>query len=154
MSIDWMVRPIRADETELFASLLQEAAEWLAELGQSMWSPEQLSAERLLKQNAMSEMFVGCIDGVPVATMIVQETERHDSLFLHKLCVRRSVAKTGCSTVMIEWAKREVRNRGKTYLRLDCAADRPKLRSFYESCGFMKVRERLVLQQYPTAFYE
>jgi hypothetical protein len=56
--------------------------------------------------------------------------------------------------MMIEWAKKEAKRRNKTFLRLDCAADRPKLCSFYEKHGFRKVGERLILQKFPTALFE
>ena len=160
---EFVVRPVKEDEVGLFASILREGAEWLQQQGQEMWTPDQLTVERLLKQNAIHEMFIGYANGEPAAAMIIQETDRMmwpeqsndpDSLYLHKLCVRRAWAKTGCSTAMIEWAKEEVRRRNKTFLRLDCAADRPKLCAFYERHGFRKVKERLILQKYPTALFE
>jgi len=159
----FVVRSVREDDVELFAAMLREAAAWLKQQGMEMWTPEQLAAEQLLKQNAVHEMFIGYANGEPAAAMILQETDRmiwpeaandSDSLYLHKLCVRRVWAKTGCSTAMIEWAKGEVRRRNKTFLRLDCAADRPKLCAFYERHGFRKVREKLILQKYPTALFE
>jgi GNAT superfamily N-acetyltransferase len=163
MAGEFFVRSIREDEIGQFASILKEAAEWLRQQGREMWIPEQLTAERLLEQNAMHEMYIGFVNGEPAATMIIQETDpvmwpeestRPDSLYLHKLSVRRAYAKTGCSAMMIGWAKEEVKRRDKTFLRLDCAADRPKLCSFYEKHGFCKVRERLIRQKYPIALYE
>lgn len=163
MSDDFVVRSIREDQIEQFASILKEAAEWLHQQGQEMWLPEQITVERLLKQNAIHEMFIGYVSGEPAAAMIIQETDpmiwpeesnNLDSLYLHKLCVQRSKAKTGCSIAMIGWAKDEVKRCNKTFLRLDCAADRPKLCAYYESHEFRKVREMLIQQKYPTAFFE
>ena len=160
---EFVVRPVKEAHVGQFAAILQEGAEWLRQQGREMWTPEELTEERLLKQNGIHEMFIGYANGEPAATMILQETDpmmwpeeskRPDSLYAHKLCVRRAMAKTGCSTAMIEWAKDEVLRRDKTFLRLDCAADRPKLCAFYESHGFGKVGERLVRQKYPTAFFE
>jgi hypothetical protein len=51
-----VVRSIRDEEIGVFASILQEAAQWLRRQGREMWTPEQLKAERLLKQNAIHEM--------------------------------------------------------------------------------------------------
>lgn len=163
MAGEIVVCSIKEDEIGLFASILKEAAEWLRRQGQEMWTPEQITVERLLMQNAIHEMFIGYANGEPAAAMIIQETDpmmwpeesnNLDSLYVHKLCVRRVKAKTGCSAAMIGWAKEEVLHRNKTYLRLDCAADRPKLCAFYESHGFRKVRERLILHKYPTALFE
>lgn len=158
-----VVRTIREDEIGLFVSILNEAADCLQKQGREMWTPEQLTAERLLKGNSIHEMYLGFVNGKPAATMILQETDPimwpeesnfPDSLYLHKLSVRRAEAKTGCSAMMIEWAKEEVGRRGKTFLRLDCAADRTKLGSFYEKHGFRKVREKVIRQIYPTALFE
>ncbi len=43
----------------------------------------------------------------------------------------------GVSNALLEWAVRRTRASGDAaLLRLDCDADRPKLRALYESCGF------------------
>jgi GNAT superfamily N-acetyltransferase len=163
MDHSWAVKAIEDGEIELFVSILTEAAECLREQGQEMWNPKQFSAERLLRNKTISEMYVGYVNGEAASAMILQEDDplfwpeaagMLDSLYLHKLCVRRAFAKAGCSTAMIRWAMDQVGIRGKTHLRLDCAADRPKLCDFYERHGFVKVRERLLQQKYPTAFYE
>ncbi|XEC97345.1 GNAT family N-acetyltransferase [Paenibacillus tarimensis] len=163
MTEEIIVRAIDENQIELFASILQEAAEWLREQGIEMWTREQIRVERLLQQNDIHEMFIGYVSGAPVATMMIQEMDafmwpqavkNKDSLYLHKLSVRRAWAKSGCSSAMIGWAKEEAGRRGKSYLRLDCAADRPKLNEFYESHGFIKVKEVLINQRYPTALYE
>jgi GNAT superfamily N-acetyltransferase len=163
MDNSWAVRAIEAEEIGLFAFILAEAAEWLRDQGQEMWIPKQISAEKLLRSNMISEMYIGYVNGEAAAAMIIREEDPlfwpeaaglFDSLYLHKLCVRRLFAKTGCSSAMIRWAMEQVRRRGRTFLRLDCSADRAKLCAFYERHGFVKVRERLVVQKYPTAFYE
>lgn len=156
------MKPVSENELEHFVSLLREAALWLKHDGHEMWSEGQLTIERVLAQYALDEMYLGYIDEDAAATMILQEEdtlfwpelERGDSLFLHKLAVRRKYAKQGVSVEMINWAKARAVSLGKTYVRLDCAADRPKLHRFYESQGFKRVGERIVLGKYPTAFYE
>jgi hypothetical protein len=55
---------------------------------------------------------------------------------------------------MIHWAIRRAKHLNKAFVRLDCAADRPKLCQFYESQGFKKVSEKVLFGKYPTAFYE
>ena len=135
---------------------------WLQREGQEMWRIEQVSTERVLKEYSPEEMFLGYLDGIPAATMVLQEVDdlfwpfvtQSESLFLHKLSIRRKFAKSGVAGSMITWAKSEAKNRHKRYLRLDCAADRPKLCRFYESQGFTKVREQVMFGKYPTAFYE
>ena len=50
--------------------------------------------------------------------------------------VRRAFKGHGVSRALLEWAKGHARAQGRSRLRLDCDADRPKLRALYESCGF------------------
>ena len=121
----------------------------------------QVARENVLAEYSIDEMFLGHSRGMAVATMILQEVDdrfwpavhKGESLFLHKLSVRRSVAKQGFSAHMIMWAEKEAITRQKRFLRLDCAANRPRLCLFYESLGFVKVKEEL-MGKYPTAFYE
>jgi GNAT superfamily N-acetyltransferase len=59
-----------------------------------------------------------------------------DSLFVHRLAVRRAFSGGPISTALLDFARSEAIRRERRYLRLDCAADRPKLRNVYESFGF------------------
>lgn len=96
-----------------------------------MWTSEQVSVIQLLSEYAPDEMFLRYLDGIPVATMILQEEDdvfwpsapKGESLFFHKLSVRRQFAGTGLAAEMVHWAKQEAKRRGKNFLRLDCAAD-------------------------------
>jgi len=159
--MDFIVANISEDELDRFSSILREAAYWLKSEGKAMWGDDQVSPQGLLNHYAVREMYIGYVNGEAAAAVILQEEDRlfwpdakTDSLFIHKLCVRRKYAKTGLSAKMIEWAKGQAKARGKTYIRLDCAADRPKLCAFYEDQGFRKVREQVMFGKYPTAFYE
>ncbi len=160
--VDLEVRKTASNELEDFLSILREAALWLKQGGREMWSDSQLSAERLLKHHSLDDMYIGYCNGEAAAAMILQEEdamlwpdlEQKDSLFVHKLAVRRKYAKQGVSEHMMNWAKAHAERAGKDWIRLDCAADRPKLCQFYEKQGFKRVRERVVLGKYPTAFYE
>lgn len=156
------IRALQEDELPLFSSILLEGARWLAERGMSMWSEEQVAVEKLLKNNRMHEMFIGYHDGEPAAVMILQEADAMmwpedppgEALYLHKLCVRRSLARTGLSQAMVDWAKLQAKQANKGYVKLDCAADRPALVTFYTQQGFQKVNERLMFGTYPTSFLE
>lgn len=158
---DFHVQRTADNQVDEFCSILKEVALWLESIDQKMWGVAQVAREHVLEEYSIDEMFLGYWHGIPAATMVLQEADDHfwpsanqgDSLFLHKLSVKRSFAKQGLGTQMIRWAKNEAIRRQKRYLRLDCAADRPKLCSFYESFGFVKVREQL-MGKYPTAFYE
>lgn len=130
-------------ELKEVCSIMQEAASWLSDSGRQLWTPEQLTPEKLQPLVEAGELYLAKHNGVAMGTMILQWTDRGfwpdvpggESAFLHKLAVRRSVAGKGVSNAMVAWARATAAQKGKKYLRLDCA-DRRKLREFYESVGF------------------
>lgn len=155
------IRNIREGEIGLVSSILEEAALWLQSTGREMWNEQQYSVAGLLQAYPDADMVLCLIDEEAVGTMVLQEEDKllwpnhHEpSLYLHKLAVKRQYAGTGLSEAMVGWAKKQGSLQGKRYLRLDCAADRPRLCAFYERQGFVKLREALLLNRYPTAFYE
>lgn len=156
-----VVKSISENELEHFLAVLKETAIWLRSEGKEMWNEQQLSSVNLLKNNVMDELFIGCKNDEVAAVMILQDEDKlfwpsakNDSLFLHKLAVRRKYAKQGVSKDMIDWAKSRARYLNKKYLRLDCDAERHKLCDFYEGQSFKKVSERIMFGKYLTAFYE
>lgn len=127
-----------------------------------MWHPEELSPTALLESYRIGEMHLGWLShDEPVAAMVLQEEDRTfwpdvppgESLFVHKLAVVRRYGGRGLSRSMLDAARDLALATGKAYLRLDCAAGRPRLRGLYESYGFRCVGEGRV-GPFDTAFYE
>ena len=140
--------------------IMREAASWLIETGRPMWRLEDITEEKILAGITKKNIYVGWVDDESAAAMILQWNDpffwpqaKDDSGFIHKLSVRRRFAGTDVSSQMIEWAKEEARKRGKVYLRLDCAGDRPKLCSFYEGFGFHQTDRRMI-GPFDIALYE
>ena len=125
-----------------------------------MWMPAALTEENLRHGLDPENIILGHLNDEPIATMILQWQDpifwpdaNANSGFIHKLCIRRAHAGQGYSAQMINWAKAETLRRGRNFLRLDCAADRPKLCAFYERHGFTQV-DRKKVGPFDTAFYE
>jgi GNAT superfamily N-acetyltransferase len=142
------------------ASVISEAAAWLASIGRPLWDPQSMIPEKFLEHNREDEFFAGYLDGKAVAAMILKfedldfwpELPSGISGFIHKLCVRRAFSGKGLSGEMIERAGTECLRRGITALRLDCDSERKALRRLYESNGFSLVRTG-TLKGYKTAWY-
>lgn len=160
--MDLVINKVSKKELNEFSSILKEAAFWLKNEGMEMWTEKQVSTEELLKNNAIEEMFLGYLNNESAAAIIMKteddlfwtEVNKGESLFLHKLAVRRKYAGRGLAEQMIRWSEARAKRLNKKYLRLDCASDRAGLCAFYESQGFKKVREELMFGKYPTVFYE
>jgi len=148
-------------DAEVASDVLLEAARWLAETCREMWYPAELTPDKLRPSVEAGELYLARLGGVPVATVVLQWEDREfwpdvpegESVFLHRLAVRRSVAGTGVSTAVFRWAKAAAAAAGRQYVRLDCDGMRPGLCRIYESAGF-RLHSRRRMDRYLVARYE
>ncbi len=151
---------ITQGDLPLALDIMQEAAAWLIETGKPLWRLEDITQQKILAGITKDDIYVGWVAGESVVTLILQWSDpflwpqtKNDSGYIHKLAVRRHFAGTNIARQMVEWAKGKAKLQGKDFLRLDCAADRPKLCTFYENLGFRRVDRRMV-GPFDMAFYE
>ena len=124
--------------------MLDEAARWVDALGVVMWDEGELVPGRVDREIAAGQFFIAEIDGDPAGAVRFQLEDRlfwpdlagEDSAFIHRLVVRRQYKGHGVSIALMQWAVARARSIGKSYLRLDTDASRPKLRQLYEGFGF------------------
>ena len=156
-----VVKKVWVETLPALTHVLQAAAWALEQKGAPLWSLKGLEPEALLNDYPQSEMYLGFQEREAVAGMILLEEDpvfwpnvrTNESLFIHKLAVTPLVQGTGTGARMLSFASARARLCGRRYLRLDCGAERPKLRALYERYGFRCVGERRV-KTFPTAFYE
>ncbi len=137
------IRPARLGEIDAASTMLIQAANWLAQLGEMRWKPEQFSPEVLEPLVHSGELHLAFRDDSAVGTMYLQPEDRAfwsdvpmgESLFIHKLAVGLETRGIGVAQALIEFGKLEVRRRERKYLRLDCR-NHPKIRAIYENAGF------------------
>ena len=144
-----------------FSSVLQEAARALEARGQPLWSQNELTSEALRKAYPDAEMVLGYWNGEAVAGMVLvaedpafwPDTPAGESLFVHKLAVVPKAQGKGIAAQMLAFAQTRAYEQSKRYVRLDTAAERPKVRAFYEKQGFIYVGEHKV-GTFDAALYE
>jgi GNAT superfamily N-acetyltransferase len=143
--VAWItVRQAQAPEAAVIHGMLQEAAQWVDALGVVMWDESELDPDRVDREVAAGQFFIAEVDGEPAGAVRFQledrlfwpDLEGSDSAFIHRLVVRRRYKGLGVSTALIQWAVSHARSLGRSYLRLDTDASRPKLRELYERFGF------------------
>ena len=107
-----------------------------------MW-PEEFPRGPYEESIAAGEVYLLRRGGAPVGMLLLQWSDRElwgdvpeDAGYVHKLAVRRAYAGEGLGREMLRWAEGEAAAAGKRYLRLDCMADNPPLRAYYERAGF------------------
>lgn len=154
-------RIARHKDIEVVSSILQEAGQWLREIGQPLWPLDELSEEAIQPAVAAGEYRLFESEGTPAGTLRFQwedptfwpDIPSSESAFLHRIAIRRTFAGGGLSSFMIGWAVAQAREQGRDYLRVDCDARRPRLRAVYERLGF-KLRDERQVGLFFVARYE
>ena len=138
------VRQATAADVASVDAMIREAAAWVDALGVVMWEDGELDADRIAAEVHAGMFHVAVIDGQPAGAIRFQledalfwpDRPAGEAAFVHRLVARRAFKGRGVARALLEWARGHARARGRGLLRLDCDADRPKLRALYESCGF------------------
>lgn len=128
---------------------MKEVAEWGRNKGHRVWLDEWLTKEELITEEVQPINFcVGKIRDEYVCAFILQEIDSEywsfavndESVFLHKLCVRRKYAHMNMTKHLIEAIKKECKLRSKKYIRLDTNLDEKVVRKIYLDIGFKIVK--------------
>jgi len=155
------VRQATLDDLLTVSEILSEAAAWLEQKNMTLWQQEHISLSVIHQDIELGLFYIAFCQGVAAGVVIFQTEDlvfwpdliQSDSAFLHRLAVRRSFAGGAISTQIFRWAIEYSRELGKHFLRLDCVAARPRLRSVYENFGFKHHSDRQV-GAYFVARYE
>jgi len=124
-----------------------------------MWSLEAFTPEKIRKEvfefyvASYREAIAGVLKFQLEDAVLWPDLPSGDSAFVDRLAVRREFAGYGLPKELLDFAVRKAASLGKKYLRLDCAADRPKLRRVYEECGF-RYHSNLYVPPFHVARYE
>jgi GNAT superfamily N-acetyltransferase len=155
------VRVARPADAPTVERLLRDAAQWVDALGVVMWEEGELDPATIAGEVAAGQFFLAEVDGTVAGAIRFQLEDRlfwpdipqEESAFVHRLVVARAFKGRGVSTALLEWSVERARAMGKRFLRLDCDAERAKLRALYERCGFRLHSHRQVTSYY-VARYE
>jgi GNAT superfamily N-acetyltransferase len=161
--VTMMIEIKRAVEQDIpiIEDILLDTVVWLDSIDKPLWTQNQIKWERLSKDFDASDFYIAYLDGNPAACMAVVDHDpqfwadipKGDSLFIHKLAVKRFVAGKGLSDALIIHAKSMCMDRSISELRLDCHSLILKQRAVYERYGFVCVDEKILHGKYHTAFY-
>jgi len=155
------IRQATVNDAPALAATLIEAADWVRRLdGTVMWVEGELEEHRVRAEAEAGMFVVAEAEGEIVGAIRFQlddqlfwpDIDGRDSAFVHRLAVRRSHAGQGVSSALLQWSVDRARELGKRYLRLDCDADRTRLRELYEGFGFKLHSYRQVGAYYVTRY--
>jgi GNAT superfamily N-acetyltransferase len=144
-----------ADGIDTSAEILETAASQGALEGRPSWrpgsfaAPDSVGMSRLRTDLERNSLYLVLLGNRAVATFSLLETDAiywpsagNDALYLHRFAVRRDAA--GAGRRAVDWIVEEARRRGREYIRLDCLAENPGIRRYYERCGFAAVDETVI----------
>jgi GNAT superfamily N-acetyltransferase len=139
-----LVRLASLAEAAAVASVLREAAAWLDARGETLWRADELVDERIASEVTAGMFWIARVKGEAAGVMRFQLVDpqmwpdviTRDAAYVHRLAVRRRFAGGGVSRALLDFACTRARELGRSRLRLDCEADRPRLREVYEHYGF------------------
>lgn len=124
----------------------EAAAHWLVERGIRQWQPGEMGVGIIRAQIAAGEWFVHRRAGDVIAALrflwadpAFWGDQPDDAAYVHGLMIDRRHAGEGLGAAALWWAEGRARVAGRTFLRLDHAADNPGLARYYRELGF---RER------------
>jgi GNAT superfamily N-acetyltransferase len=155
------IRQATVNDAPALAATLIEAADWVRRLdGTVMWVEGELEEHRVRAEAEAGMFVVAEAEGEIIGAIRFQlddqlfwpDIDGRDSAFVHRLAVRRSHAGQGVSSALLQWSVDRARELGKRYLRLDCDADRTRLRELYEGFGFKLHSYRQVGAYYVTRY--
>ena len=152
MASETHIRQATPQDTEVVASIFNEAARWLEQTGIPLWRESELAPANIAADVRAGLFFLLEYSGDAAGTVKFQlddpifwpDASRQDAAYIHRLAVRRRYAGTGLSTALLRWAVARTCTLGRRYLRLDCEASRPRLRAIYERFGFQYHSDRQI----------
>jgi Acetyltransferase (GNAT) family len=152
---DTDLRVACSGDPEVSALIIEEVAAWGAQRGFPSWRPgsftgrDSVGMSRLRGDIATNSLYLVWRGATPVATFSLLERDPmfwpaagDEALYLHRFAVRRIAA--GAGRHAVEWCLRETRRRDRQYVRLDCLAENPGIRRYYERFGFAAVDETVI----------
>ncbi|WP_345025953.1 GNAT family N-acetyltransferase, partial [Streptomyces sedi] len=133
-------RRAAAEHMDDVLSVLDEAAGWLEARGVSQW-PSRFEAAWVQEALTRGETWLVEIGGKVAGTATVDWSDPlwadlgRTAGYVHRMAVRRWAP--GLGSVILDWAGDTARQRGANTLRLDCVKSNSRLRSYYETQGFV-----------------
>lgn len=154
----------QADENDILTieKILLDAVMWMKKSKmQNQWNEDSIKWNFLSSDYQINNFYIDYQNGIPAACIAItdldqkywSEIPQKKSLYIHKLAVKRAFSGKGISKELINYAKKLSLKNGADSLRLDCDLQRNKLRTLYESEGFMYVATKKSGNNYDMALY-
>ena len=143
------VRAATVGDVDPAQALITGARGWLRSRSIDQWQ-DPVPDSTIEEDAEQGHLFI-VEDGAAVIAMVTVADEDDtwaadevSAAYIHRLAVAPTHRGENLGARLLRWAEDHAREAGKQAVRLDCAADNPGLRRFYEARGFAYVRDSAV----------
>jgi ribosomal protein S18 acetylase RimI-like enzyme len=133
--------PAGPDDVDAIVAIWDDAGAWMRSRGIVAEQPPRPMHDIVSDRVRRGEVYLGRVNGEPAATITLEWADDGvwsdlpgDALYVHGLASKRAYA--GMGLALLRWAERVAAEAGRPLLRLDCRAENPKLRAYYERADF------------------
>lgn len=157
-----MIQQAEEKDIPIIEAILLDAVDWMTKSGvPNQWNESNVTWSALSKSYRINNFYIAYQNESPAACMALLDYDptywpdipKGESLYLHKLAVKREFAGKGSSKELIDFAKNLAHSYCINTIRLNCNQHRIKLRAVYENACFMCVEEKTLDGKYDTALY-
>lgn len=128
-------------------ALISGARQWLHARSIDQWQ-DPIPDSTIRRDAERGQLFVVRGSMGLLAMVSVHESDEEtwgkqkaSALYVHRLAVAQDARGRGYGQALLNWVVSRAAAREKGFVRLDCAADNPGLRDFYERLGYRFVRD-------------
>src|SRR3954469_8928168 len=143
------LQPAVVGDAEELHALREAAARWLVERGVRQWQPGEVDIRTIREQIEAGEWFLHRRTGDVLTALrflwsdpLFWGDQPEDAAYVHGLVIDRRQAGQALGAAALRWAEERARAGGRTYLRLDHAADNVRLARYYRERGFIERARR------------
>jgi ribosomal protein S18 acetylase RimI-like enzyme len=138
-----VLEPALLGDAEELHAMREAAAQWLVGQGIRQWLPGEVDIGTIGQQIEAGQWFLHRRNGrVRVALRLLWSDpqfwgeQSDDAAYVHGLMIDRRHAGEGLGAAALRWAEDRATVAGRTFLRLDHAADNARLARYYRERGF------------------
>ncbi|HEX6797333.1 MAG TPA: GNAT family N-acetyltransferase [Ktedonobacterales bacterium] len=138
------IRTAGPEDVDALAAIGESTSAWLESRGIDAGRPPKPLREIAAERVGDGSMDLALLDGRPAGMMtLLWQPEAlwadlpGNAAYVHGLLVHRDFAGKEIGCRLLEWAERRASAAGKPLVRLDCTAENPELRAYYERAGYI-----------------
>ena len=157
-----MIKQANENDILTIEEILLDAVMWMKKNKmQNQWDENSIKWDILSIDYQLNNFYIDYENGIPAACIAITDLDQKywpeipqgESLYIHKLAVKRVFSGKGISKELINYVKTLLLKNAVDSLRLDCDLQRKKLRMLYESEGFMYAATKKLGSNYDMALY-